>query len=195
MMFMSSKLALIMLSMTVFAQPKQHQDVEYHPLALGKIWTYDVKRIEHTEEHSKVSWRVTKQETSGSSVIYQVWPEPMQADDEAMRLRVTEAGIEEIDSKVYLLKFPLAAGTTWSTKSSDGNVRRSFRVLSIGSPCGAATKQFQQCAVVEDDDPQTGLRTVTTYARNAGSVKFEYFRKTGGVERCVQTLELETPPQ
>jgi hypothetical protein len=112
----------------------------------------------------------------------------MQADDEAMRLRVTGQGVEEVDSKALMLKFPITKGSGWVMTLPGEAERRSFRVLSAGEPCRSGGVEFESCAVVEESDG-SGLRTIVTYAQQVGPVQFEYFQRSRGRETRVQTLE------
>src|SRR5450631_401859 len=60
-------------------QTAKPAEARYYPLALGNIWTYRVHRVSPKTSDSVVEWRVTH-----AGDTYQVWPKPMQSDDEAM---------------------------------------------------------------------------------------------------------------
>ena len=183
---------LLLLSACMDGQDQNLPDAEYYPLSLGKSWTYAIQDFAPPAKHSTVTWTVTLEEPV-SPTVYQVWPKPMQVDDEAIRLRVTKAGIEDADSKVYIMKFPLASGATWQWGSgaNRGQPDRSFRVSSAGFECTSGTKKYPHCATIEDIDRRLNLRTITTYAHGVGPVKFDYYRKTGTREILIRTMVLE----
>jgi hypothetical protein len=168
----------------------QHPDAAYYPLPLGTSWSYTVHRFEQ-ERTSKVLWRVTAEDRRQSPPVFQVWPEPMQADDEAMRLRLTRNGIEDVDDGAMMLRFPLTAGAVWTSTPAGGGSHRTYRVLSMQNRCSTGHKQYATCAVVEENDPGTGLRVVITYAREIGPVAYEYYRARSGGETLIQRLTLD----
>ena len=140
-------------------------------------------------------WRVTKAERKKAGrTVYQVWPTPMQADDEAMMLAASGSGVEEVSTRNLVLKWPLTAGDQWvgGGHVREGQLPPAFKVLSVGQACAIASKTFQDCAVVEETDQGTRLRTITTYARGVGPVEYRYFRiGQGGKQEEVQTVRLD----
>jgi len=181
------------LTVAVLGQTIQLSDAAYYPIELGGSWTYQVQRFDKRKtEFTKVTWRVTHEDRKQSPPVYQLWPSPMRADDEAMRLRVTEAGIEDVDTKTLVLKFPLRQGTAWEASPLGGGPKRRFRMLSVAVPCSARKSRFAKCATVEETDGRDGLRTVTTYARGTGPVLYEYFRRQSDRSILVQRVQLQT---
>ena len=168
-------------------QTAKPTEARYYPLALGNIWKYRVHRVSPKTSDSVVQWRVTH-----AGDTYQVWPKPMQSDDEAMELAVSPEGIKEISSNTFIIKFPIKAGERWSAGQLEGgNKSRTFRVLSANGPCSVDSLKISNCITIEDEDASaTGLRTVTTYGRDLGPVLYMYYRKTAGKELLVQTLTL-----
>jgi hypothetical protein len=65
-------------------------------------------------------------------------------------------------------------------------------VLSEGERCAVGKFKFQSCAVVRDDDPETRLRTITTYAFGVGPVQYEYYKllADGYATEAMQVLKI-----
>jgi hypothetical protein len=167
------------------ASPSENS--KYYPLAKGNVWKYQVKTASSAKS-STVEWRVTSTEKDKEGVIYQVWPKPSHSDDEAMMLVISPKGIEETSIGVLVPKSPVVSGERWiSTKSTH---RRAFRVLSVGQPCHAGIIASEDCLSVEDEDDGLRFRTVTTYAKGIGPIRYEYFRKNSTAARPIQTVEL-----
>jgi hypothetical protein len=173
-------------------QPTGHP---YYPLAVGNFWEFQVHASAPHRQESKVVWRVTKAEKNKAGrTVYQVWPTPMQADDEAMMLAASRLGLEEVSTRNVVLKWPLTAGDHWEGGHvREGQPPQTFKVLSVGQACSVASKGFQDCAVVEEIDPSTRLQTITTYAKGVGPVEYKYFRiGKGGKQTEVQTVRLDS---
>jgi hypothetical protein len=187
-----ASLLLIISTITGIALPCEGQaggpaGARYYPLALGNVWTYRVRRISPKAGDSVVEWRVTHADRN----VYQVWPRPMQSDDEAMELAVTPDGIKEISSGTLILKFPVRAGDTWAVgQQKNGASMRTFRVLSADQPCSVDSLNVPDCVVIEDEVSAAGLKTVTTYAPDVGPVLYRYYQKQAGKESLVQTVTL-----
>lgn len=119
----------------------------------------------------------------------------MQADDEAMQLTLSELGLEDISSHTLILKGPLGAGQRWlaTDKTQKNQSQASFRVTSIGQSCAAGSARFSDCAIVEEIDPGTHMRTITTYAKNVGPVEYRYFRiRLNGSSEPLQIVTLSS---
>jgi hypothetical protein len=168
----------------------------YYPLSIGNAWSYVVQSASHGGDPSTVEWKVTAMNKARSGRrVYQVWPTPMQADDEAMQLEVSENGLVEISSKVLVLRSSLKQGDewTWTRPGASKTPGRVFRVRSVGLPCVVGSGKYVDCAVVEDVDQQTRLRTVTTYAKGFGPIEYRSFRMNDkGRPRAVQTVTLKS---
>jgi hypothetical protein len=165
-------------------------DARYYPLAVGNVWTYQVHAFSPMAKDSSVKWTVTHAGIEDGRMVYQIWPKPMQADDEAMELAVTPQGILEVPDNTYILKFPITKGDRWSQKSPGSQELRSFNVLSMNAPCQAGSLNISNCVVVEERDDRLGLTTVTTYGRDFGPVLYEYRKKQSGRVIVVQTVTL-----
>ena len=168
----------------------------YYPLSVGNTWTYVVQPDPQSKEPSIVKWKVTGiSKTRSGQVVYQVWPTPMQVDDEAMQLEMRHSGLVESDTGGIVLPSPLKPGDEW-TRTDRANRRtpiRSYRVRSAGLPCMVGSRQFADCAVVEDTDQQTRMRTVTTYAKGIGPIEYRYFSlQDEARQQAVQTVTLKS---
>jgi hypothetical protein len=184
---------LVAVAVLLAQKPPSHP---YYPLAAGNSWQYTVHPAARGKRDSKIVWRVTKIDPANSGrVIYQVWPTPMQADDEAMQLTVSELGLEDVSSRTLVLKSTLSSGEHWlgAANSRTRQSRQSFKVTSVGRLCSAGSIRFQDCVVVEELDPGTQMRTVTTYARGVGPVEYRYFRlRPNASEEPLQTVTLDS---
>jgi hypothetical protein len=159
---------------------------KYYPLAKGNTWKYRVQDFSNGKS-STVEWRVTSADKSKEGTIYQVWPFPSNSDDEAMRLHLSSTGVEEASSGVLILKYPAVSGTRWESAKRP---RRTFHVLSVGHACHAGDTTSEDCYVIEDQDDALRFRTVTTYAKGIGPIRFEYYWKNSTSTKPMQTVEL-----
>jgi hypothetical protein len=166
------------------------KDVRYYPLAVGNVWTYQVHAFSPKAKDSTVKWTVTHASIEDGRMVYQIWPKPMQTDDEAMELAVTPQGILEVSDNTYILKFPITKGARWSQTLPGSKDAHSFQVRSARAPCQAGVLHIPDCVVVEETDDRLGLTTVTTYGRDIGPVLYEYRKKHSGKEIVVQTVTL-----
>jgi len=179
-----------MLSIVVFvlntSAVSQSANKDYYPLAKGNRWRYRVTRQGHRSV-SYVEWRVTATVATQAGIIYQVWPFPSTADDEAMQLLFTGDGLEEHSSGAIILKSVLSEGATWSTGQEK---HRKFRVIAVGSPCYASNIKAADCVTIEDDDDELRYRTITTFAKGIGPIRYTYFKRGSREHTPIQTLEL-----
>jgi hypothetical protein len=159
---------------------------EYYPLAKGSSWKYQVRNVSSAKS-SIVEWRVTSADETKEGTIYQVWPTPSSSDDEAMRLRLSSRGVEETSSGVLILKYPAVTGTRWDSAKP---THRTFHVLSVGRPCHVGDITSEDCVVIEDQDDALRFRTITTYAKGIGPVRYEYYKKNSTSTKPIQTVEL-----
>ena len=159
---------------------------EYYPLALGNVWKYEVQQSGSTRK-SHISWKVTSVDQSKEGPVYQVWPNPMDEDDSAMQLVRSPQGLRELTTGV-ILPVNLSPGGEWS--SGEKGRGRHNRVVSAGKACTAVNQRVKDCLVIEDVDEAARLRTVTTYARGIGPVRYVYYRTSGRQTSPVQTVDL-----
>jgi hypothetical protein len=177
-------LLLIGLSTLAFAQGSELS--QYYPLSKGNSWKYQVSTGSKSERKT-VEWRVTSADNTKEGTIYQVWPFPSDSDDGAMSLRMSAQGLED-SSSVIIPKTPIFAGKRWQTAESGHH--RTFRVLSVGHPCQAGQITSDDCLSIEDEDDALRFRTVTTYAKGIGPVRYVYYLKNGPSKQPIQTVEL-----
>jgi hypothetical protein len=163
--------------------PVAHPIQLYYPLAKGNSWRYQVR--ETGQRVTSVEWRVTSERDTQDGPVYQVWPFPAQSDDEAMTLKFTKQALEE-DSGTILLRLPAFAGDSWSTSRP----KRTFRVLTAGKPCQTGTIRSEDCIVIEEDDDALSFRTVTTYAKGVGPIRYVYYSKHSTANIPIQTVNL-----
>jgi hypothetical protein len=159
---------------------------EYYPLAKGNIWKYQVSTASNVKK-STIEWRVIRADKSKNGIIYQVWPTPSDGDDEAMMLHLSPLGLEEISFGVLIPKSPITVGEKWTSVKP---THRTFRVLSVGQPCHVGGIASEDCLTVEDEDDAVSFRTVTTYAKGVGPIRYEYYKKNTKAEHPIQTVEL-----
>ena len=168
--------------------PQENQSrsgMKYYPLAVGNTWQYSVIS---DGKGSDMSWRVVNKTTNAAGTVFAVWPSPAQVDDQGMQLQINPDGLLELSANFYILQFPVGAGENWKLKDHE----RLFSVLSEGGPCTVGKFSFHKCAVVQDDDKEANLRTVTTYAYHVGPVRYEYYKWVNGgfVRQSFHTLKI-----
>jgi hypothetical protein len=114
----------------------------------------------------------------------------MQSDDEAMQLSITPLGIVETTDETLVLRFPITVGDSWTQTPPGSAHSRSFYVRSANQPCEVDRSKIPACVVVEEKNSGTGLRTVTTYGRDIGPVRYDYYNRQSGKETLVQSVSL-----
>jgi hypothetical protein len=190
-----STLAATCLAMPLLAStlgsPQQRQGKSwnlYYPLAKDNTWRYALIHESANKPQEFVTWRVLNLSSNSQGIVFGVWPTPADSDDDGMQLQFTEKGLKELTNDFYVLRFPLARGSTWSADRHN----RVFTVLSEGEPCTIGKHSFTECAVIQDDDHEAKLRTTTTYAFGVGPVRYEYRRLEDGAaaSQVTQTLEM-----
>jgi hypothetical protein len=159
----------------------------YYPLSINNTWKYILTDNTAKKTSQFVTWRVLNLSKSSEGIVFAVWPIPSQSDDDGMQLQMTHEGLKELGNDFYLLRFPLTKGSNWSTDRRE----RVFTVLSEGDPCAVGKHEFNECAVIQDDDREAKL-TLTTYALGVGPVRFEYRRLDGSEAgtQAAQTMEI-----
>jgi len=132
----------------------------YMPLAVGNSWTYERDHLGATGE---VRVEIVREE-KGSYV-----------DNRGNTLQVDAFGIR--DSKRYLLRHPLEAGSQWSTVVSVSSIERN-KILDAGFTCEAPAGTFQDCVRVESQnriDAERSLINEMTFAPGVGLVRVSLF--------------------
>ena len=147
----------------------------YYPLAVGNRWTYRV----NGRGDKTVDVEVLKQEDGYFH------------DNQGGQLAVDGFGVR--DRKRYLLRGPLAEGSTWTNVVSVSSTER-YRILQSGVPCEAPAGSFDHCVRVEARnrvDAATTLVNALTFAEGVGLVRVEVSAEKSNGERLPQTwLEL-----
>jgi hypothetical protein len=161
------------------ARPAATAGSEYYPLAKGSRWTYRVSKI-GSPKWTIVTWKITQSTGDARGTAFQVWPTPMQSDDEAMELLDTSDGVKLLNDNRFLLKNPVRPGDNWKVEYESAllgkKVSHSFTVVSVAAPCRVGNFRFSDCAIIEENDEGLNLRTLTTYARGIGPVEYRYHR-------------------
>jgi hypothetical protein len=183
-------LSLVIVAALPLLSADDASDARYYPLAVGNVWTYEVRLFSPKAKRSSVKWTVTHSDIWHGRNVYQVWPKPMDVDDEAMLLAITPQGIVETTDETYLLRFPITAGDTWTQTPRGSNRSLSFLVRSANQPCQVNGHRVSACVVVEQDDSATGLKTVTTYGRDIGPVHYDYYKQQAGKDNLIQSVSL-----
>jgi hypothetical protein len=167
---------------------------KYFPAKIGKSWSYRIREAKNSS-NQQITRSVRQVENGKDGEIITIWQTPAEGD-EGIQLLLSEKGLQDIPTGFYLLRFPIMAGDNWNytvnsiTQNRDVTVR--FRVLSSGAPCQSGKYKFDDCVVVEQQDPDTRLDTVTYYAKKVGPVKYVYSEIVANDESRsrAQTLEL-----
>jgi hypothetical protein len=149
----------------------QDPTTTYYPLAVGNSWKYEVHE---GKKKSFVAWRVTKRTQSKNGAVFQVWPTPMESDDDALTVIVNKDRIRELASGILLVGNDLKIGEHWEM-SVEGRVVRRLRVVTTGGACNGTGYASQDCITIADTDERLHLLTLTCYAKGIGPVWFKYY--------------------
>jgi hypothetical protein len=145
-------------------------EAQYYPLAAGNSWTYTII-APSLKKPKKVIWHVDRVLTDEkTNEIYVVAPTPMETDDQTMNLTVDASGVFDRVGEFYLFKFPLNQGDRWGTPG----IEEHFLVKDVHVPCAVGRFKFDDCLVIENRDTHIHMRTLTTYAKGVGPIKYEY---------------------
>jgi hypothetical protein len=160
----------------------------YYPLTVGNTWKYEVHEL--GKRRSFVVWRVTKRSHSKDGAVYQIWPTPMENDDDAQTVIVKKDQVREFESGTLLVGNGLKIGEHWEL-SVKGRVVRQLRVVSSEKPCKAAGYEYRDCITISDTDERLQLLTITCYAKGVGPVWFKYYdSKTTPTSQAESVVEL-----
>jgi hypothetical protein len=105
---------------------------DYFAWAPGTRWTYEVGLLGSTQTKEV---RLVRRTPDG-------WLE----DSTGARFLADAFGVR--DQKRYLLRNPVAAGTTWTNVVSVSSTE-TYEILATGQPCSARGGQWQDCVVVQ----------------------------------------------
>lgn len=148
---------------------------DYYPLAVGNRWRYDVKILGATQA---LDVALTKAE-QGAFV-----------DSMGNRLQTDAYGVR--DERRYLLREPIAAGTSWTNVVSVSSVER-YQILSVGESCEVAAGRFEDCVAVESRNRESESRELVarfTFARGIGLVRVATELRDGQKQIPQSNLEL-----
>jgi len=189
----SSALAAILLMVWSIALSSAYSEeqsdkfwAKYYPLAIGNSWKYSVIGQSGKTEPQYVVWKVANSSANSAGPIFAVWQTPSDADDTGMQLQFTTEGLRELSGGFFLLRFPLKKGGTWSGPGQE----RVFTVVNEGERCTVGKLNFDVCAVVQDDDREAKLRTITTCGLGIGPVRYEYHKLVDGAVQPEMTQAL-----
>lgn len=145
---------------------------DYAPLSVGAKWTY----------------KMNFQGQKGEQVveILERTEDGYFRDSQQGELRHTDEGLR--DRARYLIRNPIAPGSTWKAIVSASAVER-YRVDSVGERCEADAGSFDDCLVVTSQirrDDDVTLHARFTWAKDVGLVKMETEAEIKG-KRVTQT--------
>lgn len=144
---------------------------DYAPLKVGASWTYRMRFPGQTGERTIT----TVSQKDGYFV-----------DDAGGQFRHAPDGLR--DPVRYVIRTPIAAGTTWKAIVSASAVER-YEIVSVGDECRAVAGLFSDCLVVQASlrqDPKHTLHIKFSWARNIGLVRVSTELETEG-KRIPQT--------
>lgn len=146
----------------------------YYPLRIGSSWTYQLKFLG---------------EQRTETVTIEKIEDGFYVDSKGARLMADAYGVR--DDKRYLLREPVATGTTWTNVVSVEAVEH-YKIVSAGASCAAPAGQFKDCAVVESKVrlPQGTLINELTFAQGVGLVRIATTLETNGKQVPQATFEL-----
>jgi hypothetical protein len=152
----------------------QAHAVDYAPLRVGASWTYE---MQYPGQVGEMTVRLVGLQ------------EGFVVDDKNGAFRHTSEGLRDRDR--YLLRHPLAPGTTWKTVVGPSAVEHA-EIVSVGDPCESAAGRFSDCILVHGwirRDEKLTLHIEWTWARDVGLVKVETIAEIAGQGRVPQTKQ------
>ncbi|MBX7101126.1 MAG: hypothetical protein K1X89_25640 [Myxococcaceae bacterium] len=148
---------------------------DYYPLAVGNRWRYDVKILGATQ-----ALDVALTKTDQGAFV----------DSMGNRLQADAYGVR--DERRYLLREPIAAGTSWTNVVSVSSVER-YQILSVGETCEVAAGRFEDCVAVESRNRESESRELVarfTFARGIGLIRVATELRDGQKQIPQSNLEL-----
>jgi hypothetical protein len=130
---------------------------DFFAWALGTRWTYEVQLLGATETREVKLVKKT--------------PEGFLEDSTGAQFLFDAFGVR--DQKRYLLRNPVASGTTWTNVVSVSSVE-SYEILATGQPCATRAGSWSDCVVVESKnriEPGKTLINEYTLAPGVGIVR------------------------
>lgn len=148
----------------------------YYPLAVGNWWVYVFGG--HSKMVGKtIKWIVNQKEVLHEAPAYYLSSIPALGEDEPYILSPVTGGIVEADTERFLFKYPLKTGARWSARAvGSAEKADAFEVVSVGRPCSAGVRSFNDCATIREVNEAIDFVTMVTYARGVGPVKYVYFK-------------------
>lgn len=157
------------------ASVAQLRSAEYQPLAVGNQWTYAGKMMGTAVERT---------------ITIKGMKDGYFADDAEGLLRVDAEGLR--DPSRYLLREPIARGTTWTSIVSVSSTER-YEIVDTGFAVNTPAGAFNDCVLVRATnriDADKSLRTEWTYAPGVGMVRLATTLLANGRELPQVQLEL-----
>jgi hypothetical protein len=149
---------------------------DFFSWTLGTRWTYEVQLLGATESKEVA---LVKRTSDG-----------FLEDSTGARFLADAFGVR--DQKRYLLRNPVAAGTTWTNVVSVSSVE-TYEVLATGQPCDARAGHWKDCVVVESRNRIEAGKTLVneyTLAPGVGIVRLATFLDAGKGRLPQARLEL-----
>ena len=149
---------------------------EYHPLAVGQRWTY---QLDYLGQKQRLEVEVQREENG--------WF----LDSQGSKRAIDAYGVR--DEKRYLLREPVEVGTGWTNVVSVEAVEH-YKILSVGVPCVVPAGRFDDCVVVESRlraAKDATLVAEMTLARGVGMVRVATTLEREGKRVPQTSLELE----
>lgn len=149
---------------------------EFYPLAVGTVWSYEVKLLGETRQIE-----VTTLRKNDDGYV---------EDSTGAQFLVDSFGVR--DQKRYLLRNPIVAGTKWTNVVSVSSVE-SYEILAANQPCDAPGGQWEGCVIVESRNRvQEGVVLVNemTFAPGVGIVRLSTVLESNGKQIPQSTLAL-----
>ncbi len=148
----------------------------YYPLAVGTVWTYEVKLLGETRQIE-----VTTLRKNDDGFV---------EDSTGAQFLVDSFGVR--DQKRYLLRNPIASGTKWTNVVSVSSVEN-YEILAVKQPCDAPAGSWENCVIVESRNRvQEGTTLVNemTFAPGVGIVRLSTVLESNGKQIPQSTLAL-----
>ncbi len=163
-------------SKTVQPSKPESSAADFYPLAVGTVWTYEVKLLGETRPIE-----VTMLRKNADGFVEDSTGAQFLADSFGVR-----------DQKRYLLRNPIAAGTRWTNVVSVSSIEN-YEIVGAEQPCDAPAGKWEGCVVVESRNRvQEGVTLVNemTFAPGVGIVRLSTVLESNGKQIPQSTLAL-----
>lgn len=152
--------------------PRDLSPSSLYPLHEGSAWSYDVdagdgQQVLATSRVLRVTEGVVE----------------VQSGQGVQRYVVTAQGIQRAGGEAYLLRAPIAAGSSWSAGPNT-----QARVAAVEQTLKTPAGELEGCVVVEEQNAESGQEISTTYCPGVGPAKVESKMRVRGQELRVSAL-------